>query len=66
MTISKEPFLVGEEETEIGASPIPGIETSTNCPGICPSSSPESSRHEKKLSYFVIGFTLLTVAGNGR
>ena len=30
---SKLPFLVGEEVTDIGASPAPNSETCTNCPG---------------------------------
>ena len=59
-------FTIGEDEMEIGASPMPGIETSANWPGICPSGLPESSRNEKKCSSAVMGSTLSTVAGSGR
>ena len=66
MTIWKVPCRVGEEEIEMGASPTPVTETSTNWPGIWPRSFPESILTSKKESRAVMGSTLVRVAGWGR
>jgi hypothetical protein len=64
-TIWKVPLRRGEEETEIGASPIPNKETWTNCPGACPRSRPPGSFTSKKVSSPVIFSTFTRSAISG-
>ena len=65
MTISMLPFFEGEDEMPNGASPMPGIETSANCPGLCPRSL-LSNLNSKKRSVSVKVFVLTIVATSGR
>ena len=50
----------------MGASPTPGSDTCTNCPGMCPRAEPSASRMRKNFSRAVNGVTSVTSAMRGR
>jgi len=53
---------LGEEVMEMGASPMPKSDTSTNCPGSCPKFRPSGSSMVNTFSNAVICFTLVRQA----
>ena len=61
----KVPSLVGDDEMEMGASPMPMTETSTNCPGRCPRLLPSLNLNSKTFSRGVNSSTLTSSAGRG-
>src|SRR5512136_1650079 len=64
---SNEPLLrLGDDVIEIGASPTPNTDSSTNWPGSCPNDTPRGSSNLNSFSHCVIGFTSRMRAGWGR
>ena len=66
---SMNPRLVGELEMEMGASPTPKMDSSTNCPGSCENASRMRSsmrRNSKSFSVAVRSVMDVMRAGQGR
>ena len=63
---SNTPPRVGDDATEIGASPQPSRETWTNCPGRCPSGRPSFRLTRNSFSAGVRSETEIISHSNGR
>ena len=66
---SIKPRLVGDDEMEMGASPTPKMDNSTNCPGAWQKASrtlSSTSRNSKSFSVAVSSVMEVMRAGHGR